>query len=142
MSEITQKTAVTRTKIVTEVLKDHIFREEPKRFPGNSDWMIEKGAISISFIGDLNDSCWTSHVLVYTPNAEIDWLADENSFKMEKASGEGDKNTFHSQRKVLEARWFATSTDIIVSETQRILDHVSEVIRKYVSTMRWHLAMD
>ncbi|KIX06923.1 uncharacterized protein Z518_04899 [Rhinocladiella mackenziei CBS 650.93] len=95
--------------------------------PGREDWCIDTAAISIHFVGDLNDRYWTSHVLVYMPRGNRRWFADENSFDLVAPSGEGNKNTRHSQRKILEARWFAKATETMVNETKGILDYVAEV---------------
>ena len=97
--------------------------------PDKSDLAIEKSIISIHFLGDLNDRYWTSHVFVHIPD-DRRWFADDTSFELAKPSGEGNKNTFHSQRKILEARWFAKATKHVVGETRRILEYVSDVIGK------------
>ena len=114
-----------------------IFREKVKPFPGKEEWAIEKGAIGFHFVGDLNDKYWTSHVAVYLPRGNERWFADVESFELVKASGEGNKNTKHSQRKILEAQWFAKATKVIVDETRRVLDYVADVSGEDVSTQAY-----
>ncbi|KAL9037156.1 MAG: hypothetical protein Q9214_005824, partial [Letrouitia sp. 1 TL-2023] len=106
-----------------------IFQSNSRPCPGKKDWKIEKGIISVHFFGDLNDRYWTSHVLYYIPGFKYDWLADELSFYLAKPGGAGNKNTSHSQRKILEARWFADAADYIVKETKRILEYAADVIQ-------------
>ncbi|KAL9614415.1 MAG: hypothetical protein Q9167_001086 [Letrouitia subvulpina] len=108
----------------------YIFQRNSRPCPGKKDWKIEKGIISVHFFGDLNDRYWTSHVLYNIPGFKHEWLADDVSFNLAKPSGAGNKNTFHSQRKILEARWFANAADYIVKETKRILEYAADVIRK------------
>jgi hypothetical protein len=114
-----------------------IFREKVKPFPGKEEWAIEKGAIGFHFVGDLNDKYWTSHVAVYLPRGNERWFADVESFELVKASGEGNKNTKHSQRKILEAQWFAKATKVIADETRRVLDYVADVSGEDVSTQAY-----
>jgi len=111
-----------------------IFREKAKPFPGKEEWAIEKGAVGFHFVGDLNDKYWTSHVAVYMPRGNERWFSDVESFKLVKASGEGNKNTKHSQRKILEAQWFAKATKVVGDETRRVLDYVADVSGEDVST--------
>jgi hypothetical protein len=114
-----------------------IFRENAKPFPGKEDWAIKKGAIGFHFVGDLNDKYWTSHVAVYLPRGNERWFADVESFKLVKASGEGNKNTRHSQRKILEAQWFVKATKVIADETRRVLDNIADVSGEDVSTQTY-----
>jgi len=107
--------------------RNTIFSGNPTPCPGRKDWTIEKGAIGFHFVGDLNDRYWTSHVAAYLPRGTERWLADECSFDLKQGSGEGNKNVRHSQRKILEARWFAEATNIIVEETRHILDYVAGI---------------
>ncbi|KAL8822758.1 MAG: hypothetical protein Q9191_006511 [Dirinaria sp. TL-2023a] len=107
-----------------------LFDEGLRPCPGRPEWMIERSIISVHFCGDLNDRYWTSHVFYNIPNERRSFFADEYSFALTNPSGEGNKNTFHSQRKVLEVRWFAKAMKYVADETQRILNYVSELIRK------------
>ena len=108
-----------------------LFTEGLKPCPGRPDWAIKRCIISLHFLGDLNDRYWTSHVFVDEAD-DWDWLADDRSFELSNPSGQGNKNIFHSQRKIMEARWFAKLLARIVDETNYILSTVSEVIGKNV----------
>ena len=94
--------------------------------------MIQKSIISVHFFGDLNDRYWTGHVLAQIPDNRHDWFADDTSFYLTNPSGEGNKNKIHSQRKILEARWFAKAIKNVVGESRRILNYVSDRTRKDV----------
>lgn len=99
--------------------------------PGDDILVIEKCVISFQFIGDLNDRVWTCHNLTYKFGGG--WLADDMSFNLSKPTGEGNQYDFHSQRKILEAKWFASAAGIIVSETRNVFNYVFKVIHKDVS---------
>ena len=120
----------------------YIFPEDSRPCPGKPDWRIEKGVISVHFFGDLNDRYWTSHVLVNSPGRFYEWLADYESFNLAKPSGQGNKNSFHSQRKILEARWFADATKLIADKTEHVLEYVANVIGKDVSLACTHRKRD
>jgi hypothetical protein len=106
----------------------------PNRFLVKRSGLSKKEPLDSTFVGDLNDKYWTSHVAVYLPRGNERWFADVESFELVKASGEGNKNTKHSQRKILEAQWFAKATKVIADETRRVLDYVADVSGEDVST--------
>ncbi|KIY03610.1 uncharacterized protein Z520_00301 [Fonsecaea multimorphosa CBS 102226] len=107
-----------------------IFSGKPFRLPGDETKLIEKCAIGFRFDGDLYDRYWTCFVAVYLPQCghEDRWFADVDSFKLTRPTGEGNKDTEHSQRKILEARWFERATRIICEETRRILRVISHIL--------------
>ncbi|KAH0832429.1 hypothetical protein FOPE_01072 [Fonsecaea pedrosoi] len=91
-----------------------IFSGKPFRLPGDETNCIEKCAISFRFDGDLYDRYWTCYAAVYLPECDTEdrWFADVNSFNLMRPTGEGNRDTEHSQRKILEARWFERATRI------------------------------
>lgn len=108
-----------------------LFTEGLKPCPGRPDWAIKRSIISLHFLGDLNDRYWTSHVFVDESN-DWDSFADDREFSLYNPSGQGNKNVFHSQRKIMEAHMFAKILAHVVDETNYILSTVSEVIGKNV----------
>ncbi|OQV09218.1 hypothetical protein CLAIMM_13364 [Cladophialophora immunda] len=107
-----------------------IFSGKPFRLPGDETKLIEKCAIGFRFDGDLYDRYWTCYVALYLPQCDNQdrWFADVDSFKLMRPTGEGNKDTQHSQRKILEARWFERATRIICEETQNILRVISGIL--------------
>ena len=119
--------------------RESLFAGQQTACPGRADKMIDKGIISFHFIGDLNDRYWTCHVFVYAPRLtatgmnEQRWFADDRSFRLAKPSGEGNKNTLHGQRKILEARFFARATKAIVDDAKSIMDYIADEIGEEAS---------
>ncbi|OAP63212.1 hypothetical protein AYL99_02439 [Fonsecaea erecta] len=107
-----------------------IFSGRPFQLPGDATKLIEKCAIGFRFDGDLYDRYWTCYVAVYLPQCDTQdrWFADVDSFKLMRPTGEGNKDTEHSQRKILEARWFERATRIICEETRNILRVISGIL--------------
>jgi hypothetical protein len=113
-----------------------IFRSKPIACPGDKTKLIEKGAIGFRFDGDLYDRYWTCYAAVYLPDTENGrWFADVESFSLTKPTGEGNKDREHSQRKILESRWFERATKIIEDETRKILHVVSGILGEDVSRL-------
>ncbi|KAL8790741.1 MAG: hypothetical protein Q9195_006219 [Heterodermia aff. obscurata] len=111
----------------TESSDPSLFPEGLRPCPGRPDWGIRRSIISFHFIGDLNDRYWTSHVFADVSN-DWGWFTGKDAFDLTKPSGHGDKNKFHSQRKIMEADWFTGTLAHVVDETKYILSYVSEVI--------------
>lgn len=110
-----------------------IFPEKPVPCPDDNTRIIEKGAVGFRFVGDLYDRFWTCHVALCMPSGDPGensnrWFADIESFNLARPTGEGNKSTTHSQRKILEAQLFEKATKIIVGETRAILKNVSNVL--------------
>ena len=108
-----------------------VYKDTGIACPGDESLVIEKCIISFHFLGDLNDRVWTCHVLTYKFTGS--WFADEESFNLIKPIGEGNQTDLHTQRKILEARFFASAAAIIVRETRNVLNYVSGAINKDVS---------
>lgn len=114
-----------------------IIPREPIACPGDDNKVIEKGAVGFRFVGDLYDRYWTCNVALFMPSGAKDFsqelFADRRSFNLSKPSGVGNKNTTHSQRKILEAKMFENATAIIADEAENILRSVSSILGEDVS---------